>query len=242
MDQQRGGDHRPTALRGLLVDNAVTLSLIALVAVLAYKVFAPLFPAILWGLLLAVICAHPYERLVSRLRGRRLIADVVFGLVLVMVLLVPAIFFAWELIANFPAVAEWFQAASAGPVSDPPAWLVGLPVFGPLIQSALGTTETDIASQIPGLLSNFGGMATWVTGQIGTFGAFLFDFLLGAIVALFILHNRFAVRAFLDRLLTRIGGKFAGGLFAKALETTRNSFAGVIYGAIAQTMLAVIGL
>jgi predicted PurR-regulated permease PerM len=65
---------------------------------------------------------------------------------------------------------------------------------------------------------------------------------MGAIVALFILHNRFAVRAFLDRLLTRIGGKFAGSLFVKSLETTRNSFAGVIYAATAQTILAGIGL
>lgn len=242
LDQQRGGDRGPAALRGMLVDNAVSLSLIALVAVLAYKVFAPLFPAILWGLLLAVICAHPYERLVSRLRGRRMIADLVFGLILILVLLIPAIFFAWELIANFPSVAEWFHAISAGVASEPPEWLIGLPVVGPPIQSAWGATETDLGSQIPGLVSHLGGMATWITGQIGTFGAFLFEFLLGAIVALFILHNRFAVRAFLNRLLTRIGGKFAGGLFATALETTRNSFAGVIYGAIAQTILAGIGL
>lgn len=242
MDDKENDLTRPQDLRGLLVDNAVSLSLIALVAALAYRVFAPLFPAILWGLLLAVICAHPYERLVSRLRGQRIVADVVFGILLLLVLLVPAIFFAWELISNFPVVADWFAALSSGSLGAPPEWLVGLPVIGPPIRSAWGAAETDLGTQIPGVISHLSGLATWATGRIGTFGAFLFEFLLGALVALFILHNRFAVRAFLDRLLTRIGGKFAGGLFVRALDTTRNSFAGVIYAAIAQTALAGIGL
>jgi predicted PurR-regulated permease PerM len=242
LDAKRRSSPRSQDLRGLLVDNAVSLSLIAVVAALAYRVFAPVFPAILWGLLLAVVCAHPYERLVSRLRGRRVVADVVFGFLLLMVLLIPAIFFAWELIANFPILADWFKKVSTGPVPAPPEWLIGLPVVGPSIESAWGAAETDIGTQIPGVISHLGGMATWVTGRIGTFGAFLFEFLLGAIVALFILHNRFAFRAFLNRLLTRIGGEFASGLFVTALETTRNSFAGVIYSAIAQTILAGIGL
>ncbi|MGI1662550.1 AI-2E family transporter [Palleronia sp. KMU-117] len=242
MDSRRDGNQRPQDIRGLIVDNAVSLSLIAIVIALAYQVFAPMFPAILWGLLLAVICAHPYERLVSRLRGRRLVADIVFAFLLLMVLLLPALFFAWELIGHFPVAADWFETMSAAPVPTPPEWLVNLPVVGASIESAWGVAETDMGSQIPGIASHLLGVATWATSRIGTFGAFLFEFLLGAIVALFILHNRFAVRAFLDRLLTRIGGKFAGSLFVNALETTRNSFAGVIYAATAQTLLAGIGL
>jgi predicted PurR-regulated permease PerM len=242
LDPKRDASQRPQDIRGLIVDNAVSLSLIAIVVALAYQVFAPMFPAILWGLLLAVICAHPYERLVSRLRGRRLIADAIFAFLLLLVLLIPAIFFAWELIGHFPVAAEWFETMSAGPIPGPPEWLVNLPVLGPSIESAWGVAETDMGSQIPGIASHLLGVATWATGRIGTFGTFLFEFLLGAIVALFILHNRFVVRAFLDRLLTRIGGKFAGSLFVKSLETTRNSFAGVIYASIAQTILAGIGL
>jgi predicted PurR-regulated permease PerM len=70
---------RQRELRRTLVDNAISLGLIAIVIALAYQIFAPLFPALLWGLLLVVICAHPYERLVSRLHGRRAIADVAFS-------------------------------------------------------------------------------------------------------------------------------------------------------------------
>lgn len=235
-------DRRPGNSRGPLIDHAISLGLIALVATLTYRIFAPLFPAILWGMLLAVICAHPYERLVSRLHGRRLVAVVVFAMLLLLVLLVPAIFFAWELITNFQRAEHWFAAVSTPPLPQPPAWLADLPVVGPSIETAWGTATTDLGERIPGILSHLGGAAAWAAARVGTFGAFMFEFVLGAIVSLFILHSRFAVRAFLNRLLTRIGGEFAGGLLTKALNTTRSAFAGMIYAAIAQTLLAGLGL
>jgi len=228
--------------RRMLIDHAMSLGLIAVVVGLTYGIFAPLFPAILWGLLLAVICARPYERLVSRLHGRRAVADLVFGLVLLLVLLMPAIFFAWELITNSQMMNDWLEAVATPPLPPPPGWLTGLPVVGSSVETAWGDATTDLGERIPGLIANMGGVATWAAGRLGTFGAFMFEFILGAIVSLFILHNRFAVRAFLNRLLTRIGGQFAGGLLTNALETTRTAFAGVIYAAIAQTFLAGLGL
>lgn len=228
--------------RRMLVDHAVSLGMIVLVIALAYKIFTPLFPAILWGALLAVVCAHPYERLVARLHGRRNLADIVFALVLMMVLLVPAIFFAWEIVAAFPVASDWIAIVGKKPVPPPPSWLTELPVVGASIASAWGTATTDLGTEIPGILSHLGGVAAWAASRVGTFGAFVFEFVLGAIVALFILHNRFAVRAFINRLLVRLGGAFAGDLFVQALETTRTAFAGVIYASIAQTLLAGIGL
>ena len=233
---------RKASPRELLIDHAVTLGLIGLVVALSYRIFVPLFPAILWGLLLSVICAHPYERLVARLNGRRLVADLVFAFVLLLVLMVPAIFFAWELITNFQRAEHWLAAVSSPPLPAPPAWLAGLPVVGPSFETAWGTATTDLGKQIPGVLSHLGGVAAWAAARIGSFGAFMFEFTLGAVVSLFVLHSRFAFRAFLNRLLTRIGGAFAGGLLTRALDTTRSAFAGVIYAAIAQTLLAGVGL
>lgn len=235
-------EQAPASPRGQLIDHAISLGLIGLVIVLTYRIFVPLFPAILWGLLLAVISAHPYERLVSRLHGRRIVADLVFAVLLLMVLLVPAIFFAWELITNFQRVEHWLAAVSSPPMPPPPGWLADLPVVGPSVVTAWGSATTDLGERIPGLLTHLGGVASWAAARVGTFGAFMFEFVLGAILSLFILHARFAVRAFLDRLLTRIGGEFAGGLLTKALDTTRSAFAGVIYAAIAQTFLAGVGL
>jgi len=225
-----------------MFDLIVMLGLVGFVFVLVYSVFAPLFPSMLWGMLLAIICAHPYERLAGRLRGRRALADLVFGLILVLILLVPALFFAWELILNFPIVADYLRSLSENPVPAAPDWVAGLPLIGP--QLAQGWTEaaSDGGARMLGLMSHFGSAASWMLNQIGTFGTFLFQFVLGAIIALFLLHYRFQVRAFLNRLLSRIGGEFANSLVLSAFETTRATFAGVIVAAITQTILATVAL
>lgn len=238
---EAGDEIRPRS-SAALIDAIVPIGFLLLVVVLAYQVFAPVFAAILWGMLLAVICAHPYERLAGRLRGRRLLVDIIFGVILMLMLLLPAIFFAWELVTNLPAMARRLQELSNGPRPELPAWLADLPVLGPSFASAWSTGSADLAGQGPGLLSRFGGLADWVLAQVGGFGAFLFEFVLGSVLALFLLHHRFAFRAFLHKLLMRVGGRFATGLVLSAFETTRAAFTGVIAAAIAQTLLAGIAL
>jgi len=232
---------RPSPNRRLF-DLIATLGLIGFVLVLAYRIFAPLFPAILWGVLLAVICAHPYERLAGRLRGRRELADGVFGLLLVLVLLLPALFFAWELILQFPVIASQIEDFSAESIPQIPGSLARLPLIGPPLETAWNDTFGDVGSQAPTLLAHFGSTASWLLAQIGTFGTFLFQFVLGAVISLSLLHYRFEVRAFLNRLLTRVGGEFANQLVVSAFDTTRAAFAGVIAAAIVQTVLSTVAL
>jgi len=196
----------------------------------------------LWGFLLAVICAHPYERLVLRLHGRRRLADVVFAVLLIMVLLLPAIFFAWELLGNLPAINGWLNDRTGQELPDIPAWISELPVAGPPITEAWENARSDLTEWLGQALTHLGGVGHWLVAQVGSFGAFLFQFVLGAVISLFLLHNRFQARAFLDRLLRRIGGTFAVDLVNSAFDTTRNAFTGVIAAALAQTILAGLAL
>lgn len=224
------------------IDLVVVLALLAIVVTLAYQVFSPLFPALLWGFLLAVICAHPYERLVSHLHGRRRLADVVFAILLLLVLLVPAIFFAWELAGNLPAITGRINDLAGGDLPPLPQWVSDLPVAGPAIAEGWDSARADLTKWLEQALSHLGGVGHWLVSQLGSFAAFLFQFVLGAVISLFVLHNRFQVRAFLSRLLLRIGGRFAVGLINTAFETTRNAFAGVIAAALVQTVLAAVAL
>jgi predicted PurR-regulated permease PerM len=227
---------------GLLHDLIVPLALVGLVGALAVRMLAPLFPAMLWGAMLAIVCAHPYEALVSRLRGRRALADAAFALLMLLALVLPAVFFAWELVVNFPPVAERISDIAARPPGPPPDWLHRVPVIGPTLISAWGGAVTETDREIPGLLSHLSGVFGWIVGQAGSFAGFMFDFILGATISLFLLHHRFAVRAFLDRFFGRVGGSFARGVVIEAFEVMRTSFTGVIAAAFLQTVLATIAL
>jgi predicted PurR-regulated permease PerM len=225
-----------------LIDHAITYGLLGLLILLVYRIFAPLFPSLLWGALLAVVCAHPYERLAGRLRGRRHLADAVFGLMLIMVLLLPALFFAWELIVNFPALNGQIEKLSSTTLPPLPAWVADVPIVGPEAQKLWRNAELDLSANLPALMSMLGGAATWGLGQIGSFGKFLFDFGLGALISLFMLHHRFRVRAVIHRMLMRAGGRDISELAERGFDTTRAAFAGVVAAAIAQTLLGSVAI
>ena len=224
------------------VDLFASFGLIALVLYLTYQLFSPLFSALLWGTLLAIICAHPYERLVSRLKGRRHRADVVFAIVLLMVLLLPATFFAFELTLNFPRISSHLEGLVTGAVPSLPEWIAQLPGIGEAIRQGWAEAWAYIRTSLPQLIAHAGGVATWLLAQVGTFGAFLFEFALGMVLALFMLHHRFVLRSYLHRLLQRIGGAFAVGLVSSAFDTTRTAFTGAIVASVVQTLLAGLGL
>lgn len=218
------------------IDHAVTYGLIAILLLLVYRVFSPLFPALLWGFLLAVVSENAYERLAGWLRGRRMLTDALFGLLLLLVLLLPAIFFAWELTVLFPAIHDQIAQLSSAVPPTFPQWL-GSTGLGAYLKGLWQTAATELNSDLPHLLSNMRGTAIWAIEEIGSSGAFLLQFVLGAVISLFLLHNRFRVKVAVDNLLMRSGGPNAMRIAERAFSVTRGTFAGVILAAMAQTML-----
>ncbi len=224
------------------INMLMPIALLGLLILLAASIFEPVFPVLLWGSLLAVVCAHPYERLVSRLRGRRAIADGVFAMLMLMVLILPAIFFAWEAVLLLPKLAGLLESWRSGPMPELPPWIAEMPGAGPWVASYWTDTESAFHQASLLILAHLEEILAWLVTQVGTFGGFFAEFMLGAIVALFILHNRFAVRAFFDRFFAKVGGDLTRAVMRQAFEVTRASVAGLFAGAVLQTLLASIAI
>lgn len=229
-----GPDHEPP----IAFERIAQLALVGFGAYLGYRMFQPVFPAILWGFLLAVVLAHPYERLSGRIGGRRGWADAVFALALTLMLVLPALLFVWELVRWLPPFVERAKALSASGLPPLPAGVIETPFIGPWAAGMWNDIAEDSSAVVRDIAGHAGGVASWLVGKIGSFSSFVLEFLLGAVVAIYVLHRRFEVRAFIARLLDRIGGDYAHQLVLGAFETTRNAFAGIIAAAIAQTALA----
>jgi predicted PurR-regulated permease PerM len=217
-------------------------SAIALLGFLAYLLFRPIMPALLWGGLLAVISAHGYERLVSRLGGRRGLGVLIFGIFYTLVLVVPLLFFVLEAIAHAPVLTGLSDQLTAGALIDEiekaeqaTAIKTGLPDW-------LRTFRDHLDERMAQVVPHLGSAATWLAGRVGDLGGFFFEFLLGCVTALVLLYNRFVVRAAIARLLAKIGGGFAQDLMDQTFETTRGAFRGVVAAATAQTILAAMAL
>jgi predicted PurR-regulated permease PerM len=215
---------------------------ISLLIVLGYLLLHPLFPALLWGGLLAVVSGRSYERLVGRLRGRRMLGVVVVGFVYALALIAPLLFMVLETIAYAPVVASLPDRMASAEMLDQiqkaeqaAAIQTGLPNW-------ILTFRNHFDERVASILPHLEGAASWLVDGIGDLGVFLFEFMLGCVTALVILYNRFAVRAFLARLLDKVGGSFAQDLLDQAFSDTRGAFRGVIVAAFAQTVLAAVAL
>jgi predicted PurR-regulated permease PerM len=214
----------------------------ALALFLTYRLFQPILPSLVWGALLAVISARTYERIVSRVGGRRSFGTLAMGLIYLIVLIAPLLFVISEAMAYGPALAGLTDKLSSGELlreieaSEPPA------LRDSFVGSWLAWAESHFDVVFVQIAPHLGGAATWLLARFGDLGSFLFEFLLGCATALFLLHHRFAARAVIARLLHGIGGQFAVDLMQHTFDSTRGTFLGVIVAAIAQTVLSVAAL
>jgi len=223
-------------------DMLVALAFLAMMTLLTYKPFSPILTAMVWGALLAIVAAHPFERVVSHIGGRRSLAAVIFAVIFAVLLLLPAVLFVLELLQWVPALESLPDSLSKGMIPEIAAKLAEQPALGPKVQEWLLRAATEFEDQIAALVLNMGGVATWVIGRFGALGGFLFQFILGGIIALFLLRYQFPVMSFLSRLTQRIGGGFAQIMLIQSFQTTRGAFVGVVVAAIVQTILAVLAL
>lgn len=223
-------------------DMLAQFALVILGIFLVYRLFQPIIPALLWGVFLAIILAHPYERVVSRVGGKRGAVDILFAFALVLIFLVPVLVFAWELVSIMPNAVERSTKLAEEGLPQLPSALSGAKVVGPALESLWERARQDSGGTIREIASHAGVVASWLVARLGSFGTLVLEFALGGVISLYLLHNRFAVRAFLARGLSRVGGSFANRLVLGAFETTRNAFAGVVAAALAQTILAALAL
>jgi predicted PurR-regulated permease PerM len=225
--------------RQIAVDKALAYLLLGVLLYSAYLMFQPILPAILWGFMLAIVTAHPFERLTSALGGRRSLAVGIFAVLFLVLLLAPVGLLASELLAQVPRLAEQAKRLSEGPLPPLPEGLASIRGIGPYLVETWEGRGAEVVTQ---LLSNLSGLGAWLLARVGEIGTFLFEFSIGGISALFLLLYRFRVRAFLARLLQRLGGDFAQGMVLHAFDATRAAFTGVMAAAIAQTVLATVAV
>jgi predicted PurR-regulated permease PerM len=192
--------------------------------------------------LLAIISTHTYEGIVSRTGARPALAATAMGAIYLISLIVPLLFLVTEAMTYAPALAGLPEKLSSGELMRE----IEASEAAVLKDSVLGTWFALLDSHLDQLFSqiapHLGGVAAWFLAKFSDLGIFLFEFLLGCATAIFLLHHRSAARSAIARLLQGIGGQFAVELMQQTVDTTRGTFQGVIFAAIAQAALSAIAL
>lgn len=222
----------------VLIERLVPLLVVLAVVSITFLTLYPFLPSILWGTMVAIAIYPRYLRLTARLGGRPMLAAWIYGLLLAVVFVIPAIGLARTLLSFLPDALNWIERQALTLPGHSPETLNNLPAVGPQIKALWDSIFSDAS----GLAAHFGtelkGILIWGLQEIELFGVFVFEFTIGIVLAVILVYRGEKAAYISGRFFEHVGGNFAQRMAAHAVETTRQAVRGVLGAALAQTLIA----
>ncbi len=235
------GGANPNIRRDLTRTVLAILLMLILIGT-SFWILRPFLLAVVWGATIVVATWPTMLRLQARLRSRALAVTIMSG-TMVLVFVVPLVLAVYALIDNADAIMEWARTFSTASIPPPPEWISRIPLVGAKIAerwtSIAAAGNADLAARLgPHLAAG----AAWLAGALGSFGSLAFHFLLTVIITVVMYSQGEAARAGLIRFGRRLAGERGEGIVVLAGQAIRAVALGVVVTALAQTILAGLGL
>jgi predicted PurR-regulated permease PerM len=222
------------------LETAIQIGLAALLVIGCLLILRPFIPLIMWGIIIAIASYPTFLKFERVIGGRRMLASVLWTLLLLAILIVPLILLVQSLIdAGAPMVAR----LRAGNVTlpPPPVGVEGWPLIGPALYrtwsgASANLTDTlmkflpQIKSALPGILAATAGL-----------GSTVLQFLLAVLLSGLLLANADAAYKVTRSLAIRLFGEQGPEYQQLVGTTTRSVTFGVLGVALIQTVFAAAG-
>jgi predicted PurR-regulated permease PerM len=229
-------------------DFDLTRSVMTIVALTALVggslwVLSPFIPSLIWAVTIVVTTWPLMIRVEKMLWGRRGLAVTVMTLGLLLLFFVPLTLAIMTVLNNVDTISGWIQLASNLKGSEPPSWLVSLPVVGPRIASFLTDIVEHGADPLLGKVMPYvGTVAGRVLKEAGQIGSIGVQFLLSVLLcAVLYAYGEDGARAVL-RFARRLAGDQGVRMTRLAAASVRGVALGVVVTAVVQSLLAGLGL
>ena len=223
-----------------LIETLVRLGVLAVVVVWCFDIVSPFIIPAAWGIIIAVAIYPVYRSVSKRLGNRGTLTAVLFTLLALAVIIVPAIMLTGTVVDGTRALTEGIDAGSLV-VPAPPESVAGWPVIGKpiyrlweLASVNLGAALTQVAPQI----KSFG---SWLLSAGAGAGLGIVQFVFAIIIAGAMLTQASAGGRVARALSVRLSGKRGVEFTAIAEATVRSVARGILGVALIQSLLAGLG-
>jgi predicted PurR-regulated permease PerM len=224
-----------------LVEAAIRISLIALLAFWCFMIFKPFLIPVLWAIIISVAIYPVYLKFESLFGKRKKLAITVFTIIALSILIVPSVMLVGSMVETAQDLAAKLQAGALH-IPPPPETVASWPIVGETLfklWSGASANFVDTAAQFTPQLKVAG---TWLLTTIAGTGGSVLQFLISIIIAAVLIANADKVKLFSQSLSIKIAGE-TGKDFAELAGATMRSVAqGVLGVAFIQAILAGIGL
>jgi len=220
----------------------LSVLLIAILIAASLWVLRPFLLATVWATMIVVATWPLLRRAEKRLRRRSLAVALMTGAMLVVI--VGPVFFAIQaIVSNIDVIKGWVERIATHGLPAPPDWVAKIPLVGGKIAehwTALAAASGDE------LVTRFGpyagDVAKWLGAEAGSFGLVAVQMLLTVLIAAILYSNGESAARGVVRFGRRLAGDRGEEVVVLAGQAVRGVALGIVVTALAQTLLAGIGL
>jgi predicted PurR-regulated permease PerM len=224
-----------------VVDLAIRIALLGLLAYLALSIVRPLSGMIIWSVVLAVALYPVFDWLAAILGGRRRLAAVIVTIASILVVLGPVTWLALSLVETLQVFSRHLEHGELS-LALPIATVKGWPLIGEQLHDLLELASTNFTAALARVAPQLKPLGSSLLSAAGAVSTGVLTFVASIAIAGFLLPSGPALvdglKAFVRRIITKRGGEFV----ELAGSTIRKVSRGVIGIACLQATLAGIGM
>ncbi|MGE5090185.1 MAG: AI-2E family transporter YdiK [Candidatus Levyibacteriota bacterium] len=225
-----------------LTRTVLAVLLIGILIGASFWILRPFLLAIVWAAMIVVATWPMMLRVQATLRRRGLAVVTMMGTML-LVFVLPLVLAIEAVVGNLEAIAAAIRRLATLQIPPPPDWLSRVPLIGEKIAvqwaSLASAGRDEIAAHVAPYAVDAG---KWLAGAFGSAGMLTLQFLLTVIVAGVMYANGEAIRDTAIRFGRRLAGARGEEVVLLAGGAIRGVALGVVVTALAQTVLAGLGL
>lgn len=224
-----------------VIEAAVRVGLVLLLLAWCFAIIRPFITPVVWGVILAVAVFPAYQWLVGRLGGRDRLAALVFCLLGLALVIVPALAFTGSLFESGQQIAEKTDLAAIA-IPPPDTSVRDWPVVGGSIYEFWAQASRGIEPLLVKFAPQLRDAAVWLLGAgLGT-GVAILQSLLSIVIAGFTLSASSSASATAKTISTRLAGADGEHYVEMAGATIRSVAVGIVGVAIIQSGLIGVGM
>jgi predicted PurR-regulated permease PerM len=222
------------------VEVFIRIILMSIVAVSCFLIVKPFIPIIAWAIIISIATFPAYELLRKVLGGKQVTAAVVYSLILLAALIIPAVLMTGTLVEGIQSLAAQLNAGTLA-VPPPPAAVEKWPIIGKPLTSIWALASSNLAEVVRKFSPQIQAFVPKLLSISAAVGMTALQFVLSILLAGFMLSNATANRKFARMIFDRIFGDKADEFEELAGATIRSVTNGVVGVAIIQSIFASIG-
>jgi predicted PurR-regulated permease PerM len=225
-----------------LIKSTLAIVLIGALLAACFWILRPFLPALIWATMI-VIATWPLLLIIQKkFRSRRPAVMIMIGL-LVLVFVIPFTLAVGTIAENAPQITAIGKELAHVGIPAPPEWVEQIPLVGKSVseywQKASNTAPEELTKRLSPHIRNVGG---WLVAQAGSFGMMFLHLLLTLVLSTILYMNGEDAARIMLRLAHRIAGERGETATNLAALSVRAVAQGVVVTALAQSILAGVGL